>query len=104
MTIDFILFEKKSENERPVWNDDLVKTFCEEQKFDYQDIKEETLFYVVRLASESEDPDQKYRLLEITPTISFILKDDPTLDEFLEIDVPKPVSLSALTIEDEKEV
>jgi hypothetical protein len=103
--IDYILFEKKSENDRPVWNDDLVKSFCEEQKFDYQDIREETLFYVVRIAPETEDPDQHYRLLEITPTISFILKDDPSLNEFMELDAPTRIetpNMTALSIEDNK--
>jgi len=89
MTIDFILFEKKAENDKPVWDDELVKEFCEEQKLDYKDIKEETLFYVVRIAPETEDEEEyHYRLIEITQTISFIVKDDPSLDEITELDAP----------------
>ena len=95
MTIDFILFEKKQENDHPVWNDDLVKEFCEEQKIEYKEIKDETLFYVVRVAPEIEE-EARFRLLEITKTISFIVKDDPSLDEITELDAPPVEELKAL--------
>lgn len=104
MSIEFVLFEKKSENDRPVWNEDLVKTFCREQELEYQDIKDETIFFVVRLQPESEDPERRYRLLEVTETISFIIKDDPSLDEIMDFAFPnKPLpDLKDLTIEDDK--
>jgi hypothetical protein len=99
--IDFILFEKKSENDRPVWTEDLVKTFCEDQKISPREIKEETLFYVVRVVDGEDDPDQHYRMLEVTETITFIMKDDPALNEFMELGVPP---LQELKInDDEKE-
>jgi hypothetical protein len=99
MSIDFILFERrKPDNNVTEWNEDSIKTFLEEQKFEYAEIFTEDLFYVAKLNSRSEltdseltetDSELRYRLLEVTPTISFILQDDPSLNEFLEIDAPK---------------
>lgn len=108
MTIDYILFEKKSENDRPVWNSDLVKEFCEDQKYDYQEIKDETLFVVVRLVPIDENPDNRYRMLEITKTITFIMKDDPSLDDLMHLEeatkpLPKIEDLSLKVEEEEKE-
>jgi hypothetical protein len=88
MSIDFILFEKKKQDNNKEWTEETIKNFLEEQKFEYNEIFTEDLFFVVKLKIEEKE-DVKYRLLEVTPTISFILQDDPSLDEFLEIDVPK---------------
>jgi hypothetical protein len=83
---NYILFEKKSENERPPWDMDTVKNFCQEQEIDYKGIVEESIFFVVKVADHDEE--QKFRLLELTPTITFLLKDDPSLDEFMEAELP----------------
>jgi hypothetical protein len=87
--MNYILFEKKSENERPVWDKEHVTTFCEEQKIDYLGIVEELQFFVVKVSEH--DDEQKFRLLEVTDTITFLMKDDPTLDEFMERNLPKTV-------------
>lgn len=98
MTIEYILFEKKAENDKPIWTPELASAFCEEQKFMVDEVKDETLFCVVKIASDDTTPDKHYRLIEITPTISFIVKDEPSLDEFLELEVP---DLKALKIKDD---
>ena len=96
MSIDFILFEKnKQDNNKEEWTKEKIENFLEEQKFEYNEIFTEDLFFVVKLKTEEKE-DKKYRLLEVTPTISFILQDDPSLDEFLEIDVPKKNKLSSI--------
>ena len=94
MSIEYIVFEKKSENDKPAWNVELVQQFCEDNKFDYIDIKDELLFCVARLTTDLNlttdptNPDSRYRLVELTPTISLVLKDDPSLDELFELEFP----------------
>jgi hypothetical protein len=99
---NYILFEKKSENDRPPWTMDLVKTFCEEAEIDYKGIVEENLFFVAKVADHDEE--QKFRLVELTPTITFLVIDEPTLDEFLEpeVSVKKIESLKVIDEGDEK--
>ena len=82
--VDFIIFEKKSEGERPPWSYETVLTFCEEQKWDHLTVSDELLFVVVKMREREEEA--KARLVEITPTITFILTDDPSLDEFLQLE------------------
>jgi hypothetical protein len=103
--LDYILFEKKSENDRPVWNEELVRQFCTEREIDYKEITEEVLVFVVKVSDPI--PDSKFRLFEVTETISFILRDDPSLDEFLEVEMSPNIkestcSLEELKIDDEK--
>ena len=62
---NYILFEKRSENDRPPWTMDLVKTFCEEAEIDYKGIVEENLFLVAKVADHDES--SKFRLVELTP-------------------------------------
>jgi hypothetical protein len=90
--VDYVIFEKKQEGERPPWTYETVLTFCEEQKWCPLHVADELLFVVVQLNKREED--EKARLVEITPTITFILKDDPALDDFLELETlthPRPV-------------
>ena len=82
--IEYILFEKKSEGENPVWDKDRAIWFCKEQEVKIVDVVEESGFIVVKTGDAEED--QKYRLLEVTPTITFLFKDDPSLDEFMEVE------------------
>lgn len=82
--VDYIIFEKKAEGERPPWTYETVLTFCEEQKMTPLTVADELLFVVVKL--NERDEEAKARLVEITPTITFILTDDPSLDEFLELE------------------
>jgi hypothetical protein len=82
--VDYIIFEKKAEGERPPWTYETVLTFCEEQKMTPLTVADELLFVVVKLNEREEEA--KARLVEITPTITFILTDDPSLDEFLELE------------------
>jgi hypothetical protein len=85
--MNYIIFEKKSENDRPIWTESLVKEFCEEQKLEPLGIVEEQQFFVVKLTEPTE---HNFRLLEVTPTITFILKDDPSLDEIMELETSLP--------------
>jgi hypothetical protein len=87
--IDYVLFEKKPEEDRPAWTLDLVKEFCEDQKYDVASFEDSPVFIVAKMTTASEDTDKKYRHLELTATVSFILRDDPSLDEFLEPEIPK---------------
>lgn len=94
---NYILFEKRSENDRPPWTMDLVKTFCEEAEITYKGIVEENLFFVVKV--EDHDESSKFRLVELTPTITFLVRDEPALDEFLEPELPPKMKVE----DDEKE-
>lgn len=92
--IDYAVFEKKPEGERPAWTLDSVKEFCEEQKYDVVSYEDSPVFVVAKLTKETEDTERKYRHIELTETVSFIIRDDPSLDEFLqpvipEIEIPK---------------
>jgi hypothetical protein len=82
---------------------DLVKTFCEEAEITYKGIVEENLFLVVKV--EDHDDEQKFRLVELTSTITFLAIDEPALDEFLEPELPseKIESLKVIEEDDEKE-
>jgi len=91
---NYILFEKRSENDRPPWTMDLVKTFCEEAEIDYKGIVEENLFLVAKVADHDES--SKFRLVELTPTITFLVIDEPSLDEFLEPELPSGEALPRL--------
>jgi hypothetical protein len=82
--IDYIIFEKKSEGENPVWDKDRAVTFCKEQEVDIIEVTEEIQFIVIKTGEPQ--PNQITRLVEITPTITFLLKNDPSLDEFLELE------------------
>jgi hypothetical protein len=82
--VDYIIFEKKAEGEREPWSYETVLTFCEEQKMSPITVVEELQFVVVKLREREEEA--KARLVEITPTITFILTDEPSLDEFLTLE------------------
>ena len=80
--MNYIVFNKNE------WTESLIEKFCEEQKMEPLGIVEELLFFVVKITEPEEQ--QKFRLLEVTPTITFILKDDPSLDEFMELETSLP--------------
>jgi hypothetical protein len=82
--IDYILFEKKPEGDNPVWDKEHAIWFCKEQDVTVLDVTEELQFIIVKTGEPEEG--QSFRLLEITPTITFLLKDDPSLDEFMEVE------------------
>jgi hypothetical protein len=82
--VDFVIFEKKAEGEREPWSYETVLTFCKEQEWTPLTIADELLFVVVKMNEREEEA--KARLVEITPTITFIVKDDPTTDEFLTLE------------------
>jgi hypothetical protein len=94
--IDYIVFEKKSENERPPWTVESATEFCREREIEPISVVEELLFIVARILPEQTDT--TYRLMEVTETITFILRDDPSLDEFLEADFQRP----KIEVEEEK--
>lgn len=87
--IDYIIFEKKPDGDRPAWTLDLAKEFCEEQKHDVVSYEDSVLFIVAKLASATEDGEKNYRHLELTSTLSFLIQDDPSLDDFLEPEIPR---------------
>lgn len=79
--VDYIIFEKKADGDHLPWSYDTVLTFCEEEKYNPIKITDEYEFIVVQMTDVAEA--ERIRLLEITPTITFLLRDDPSLDEFL---------------------
>ena len=95
--MNYILFEKKSDNEHPAWTRESIHHFCEEQKIESLGVVEESQFFVVKTSEHDEE--QKFRLLEVTPTITFLLRDDPSLDEFMEAEYIHPRTVEI----DEKE-
>ena len=78
-------FEKKAESEHPAWTLERAKEFCEDQKYDVVSYEDSTLFVVVKLATT--EGEKTYRLIEVTPTLTFLVEDDPSLDEFLEPEI-----------------
>lgn len=85
--IDFVLFEKKPEGDRPAWTLELAKDFCEDQKYDVVSYEDSTLFVVAKLTTATADGEKDYRLVEITPTLTFLVEEDPSLNEFLEPEI-----------------
>jgi len=81
--MNFILFEKTATDQ---WTIDKAREFCSNQEITPISITEETIggFDFISVKLEETREDQSYRLVEITNTISFIMKDDPSLDEFTE--------------------
>jgi hypothetical protein len=80
--VDYILFEKKAEGERPAWTYETVLTFCEEEKYSPIKITEEHEFIVLQMTTDTAEA-ERIRMLEVTPTITFLIRDDPSLDSFL---------------------
>jgi hypothetical protein len=85
--VDFVIFEKKADGEREPWSYETVLTFCKEQEWSPLTVADELLFVVVKMTEREEEA--KARLVEITPTITFIVRDEPTLDEFLTLETYK---------------
>jgi hypothetical protein len=98
--ICFVIFEKKAENDRPVWTLELVRKFCEEQNYTVYAYSDELGFIVTKLLEEELPEHTNYRLLELTKTITFIIKDDPSLDDIL---VPEASQQNLLEAIEEKE-
>lgn len=94
--VDYILFEKKAEGDRPAWTYETVLTFCEEEKYSPIKITEEHEFIVLQMTDGGKEA-ERMRMLEVTPTITFLMRDDPSLDSFL-----KPEFETLLTKNEEK--
>jgi hypothetical protein len=106
--IDYVLFEKKPEGERPAWTLTTAMNFCEDQKYDVVEYEDSPLFVVAKLTTHT-DEEKSYRLIEVTPTLTFLVEEEPSLDEFLEPEIPKdhPMTfprIETLTIEEVKEM
>ena len=76
---------KKMDHDKEVWDKLSIINFLLQQKIEYFDIVDENLCFVVRLI-KLDNPNQNYRFVELTPTISIIIIDEPSLDEFLELE------------------
>ena len=75
--MNYILFEKNKEENGMKWNLSDAEEFCESHELSPLKITEEPIFIVVEL--EKPRDDEKYRLVEITETISFILREEPEI-------------------------
>lgn len=80
--IDYVIFEKKGECSD--WDKTRAVTFCTSQNFTVLDVTEELDFIIVKTGDRHED--DQMRLFEVTPTVTFLIRDDPSLDEFLEVE------------------
>lgn len=103
--IDYIVFEKKPDGDFPAWTLERAKQFCEDQKHDVLDYEDSTVFIVAKLTNATADGEKNYRMIELTPTLTFVVEDEPSLDEFMEPEIPKhhPMTfprIETLTIED----
>lgn len=87
--IDYAIFEKRADEHLPVWVVERVKDFCEEQKWEVESYEDSAQFIVAKMKTATDDCEKKYRHLELTPTVSFLIRDDPSLDEFLEPEIPE---------------
>jgi len=83
--IDYVLFEKKAESDHPAWTLERAKDFCEDQKYDVVDYEDSTLFIVAKLTTAQGE--KNYRLIEVTPTLTFLVEEEPALDDFLEPEI-----------------
>jgi hypothetical protein len=97
--IDYILFDT-SVNDK--WTKETVRGFVLEQELPILSVVEEYGIIIVQTGERKDD--DKMRLIEITPEISFLCKDDPSLDEICEVETSKnaPRKLQPLPEDDEK--
>jgi len=77
----YIIFEKDLKDEKDVWTVDKVKEFCSSQEISVIDIKDDLLQITAKLNEPVADT--TYRYVPITDTISFVVEDDPALDDFI---------------------
>ena len=89
--VEYIIFEKGKIEKETLWTETKVFNFCKEQKLLVDDLIDETLFFVVRLVDAKKET-VSYRMLEVSETITFIIADDKSLDEFLELDIGAAIS------------
>ncbi len=87
--IDYVIFEKRADEHLPPWTLELARQFCEDQKWETASFEDSAQFVVAKLMGATEDCEKKYRHLELTPTVSFLIRDDPSLDEFLQPEIPE---------------
>ena len=84
--IDFVLFSNSSDH---TWSRQTVDAFCDDQKYEVECVDETPALIVVRLVSASTaSEDVRYRLLELTDELSFLIRDEGGLDDFLEPELP----------------
>lgn len=86
--MNYILFEKNKEENKMKWTLPDVENFCEVHELIPLKITDEPAFIVVEL--EKPKDDEKYRLVEITDTISFIVKEEPETSKLFDTEeLPK---------------
>lgn len=84
--MNYILFEKNKEENGIMWTLSDVEEFCNSHELTPLKITEEPVFFVVEL--EKPQDDEKYRLVEITETISFIVKEEPEIAKLFDTVLP----------------
>jgi hypothetical protein len=94
--IDYILFETKTKNE---WTVEKARQYVLEQEVPVISIVEEKGIIIVQTGERNED--DKMRLIEITPDISFLVKDDPSLDEFTEVETVENATTRLIPLEED---
>ena len=82
---------------RPRWTVDLARDFCERANLDFgagvspdqiteqdpEDGSPPVIVAKLRCPTEHKDPATfKWRIIKISPTVSFVVEDEPALDEF----------------------
>jgi hypothetical protein len=94
--IDYILFEKTEK-----WTKETATGFVLEQELPIISVVEERGIIIVQTGERKDD--DKMRLIEITPEISFLVKDDPSLDEFCELETGENATRRLLPLPEEDE-
>ena len=97
--IDYVVFEKKPDEHISAWTLEKVKDFCEEQKYEVDSYEDSAVFIVAKMTSAKEDGERNYRHLELTGNLSVLIRDDPSLDEFLEPEIPKHHPMTQARVE-----
>ena len=94
--IDYILFETTSDNK---WTIEKAKAFVLEQELEVICVTEEKNIIIVQTGERHED--EKMRLLSISHDISFLVKDDPSLDEFTELETAENATKKLVPLDED---
>ena len=71
-----------------------------EQDLNVIRVTEEMNFIIVQTGERNDD--DKMRLLEITPDIAFLVKDDPSLDEFCELETAENATRRLVPLDEDE--
>ena len=78
--MECLLFQKCDE-----WDKDKVEDFCKDTMGIEAKVEDDGCYLVARVSDSFKEPIVgEHRLIRVSPTVSFIVREDPELDQFLE--------------------